>query len=345
MDVIKTNFIELLPKIKKSIDEADFIAIDTELTGLGKERTFNLFDTQAERYSKIRQTSFDYLMIQLGLTAFHSSDRDSNTFTCECYNFYIFPYKANGASKSFDRSFLVQPSALSFLVNHDFDFNKWIKEGITYLNIEEEEKFLESLKKREEEKQEGSKNYVPEEHKKFIDEFMNSLQNFVQDSKRDRLELSPCSAYRRKLIYESAKRSQFDNIRLSTCQVSSNSSNRFIAIDKVPKEQQMIDQENLILETIGMSKVVQHLIQSKKPVVGHNVLLDLMHIIHHFIAPLPDSYCDFKNMLKELFPYCYDTKLIASASQFKELLPSMICHCISLLILSSCFNFYRHSPS
>ena len=33
MDVLKNNFAELLPTIKQAIDEANFIAIDTELTG------------------------------------------------------------------------------------------------------------------------------------------------------------------------------------------------------------------------------------------------------------------------------------------------------------------------
>jgi poly(A)-specific ribonuclease len=34
MEVIKDNFHELFPIVQKAIEEADFIAIDTELTGV-----------------------------------------------------------------------------------------------------------------------------------------------------------------------------------------------------------------------------------------------------------------------------------------------------------------------
>jgi poly(A)-specific ribonuclease len=66
------------------------------------------------------------------------------------------------------------------------------------------------------------------------------------------------------------------------------------------KEKEAKDAERDAAETInldeamGFSKVVRHLASSGKTVVGHNMLLDLCHTVHQFIAPLPEEYHDFK---------------------------------------------------
>ncbi len=52
MQVTKDNFQTELPKIKRAIDECDFLAFDTELTGLssGKHAKINALDTIEQRY-------------------------------------------------------------------------------------------------------------------------------------------------------------------------------------------------------------------------------------------------------------------------------------------------------
>lgn len=41
---------------------------------------------------------------------------------------------------------------------------------------------------------------------------------------------------------------------------------------------------------------------SRKLVVGHNMLLDVCHIIGQFIQPLPDDVRDFKKLAHKVFP-------------------------------------------
>uniref|UniRef100_T1KBC3 Uncharacterized protein n=1 Tax=Tetranychus urticae TaxID=32264 RepID=T1KBC3_TETUR len=97
------------------------------------------------RYLKIKNSISQYLLIQYGLSCFTKSSTD-NSYSCASYNFYIFPYKVPGANNYKDKSFLCQPSALTFLSGHNFDFNKWIREGISYMNLEEETHLTETLK-------------------------------------------------------------------------------------------------------------------------------------------------------------------------------------------------------
>ena len=44
---------------------------------------------------------------------------------------------------------------------------------------------------------------------------------------------------------------------------------------------------------IGFTKVVKMLIESKKPLVGHNPQYDLLFIHEKFIGPLPEDFIDF----------------------------------------------------
>ncbi|CDW79233.1 poly-specific ribonuclease parn-like domain-containing protein 1-like [Stylonychia lemnae] len=59
---------------------------------------------------------------------------------------------------------------------------------------------------------------------------------------------------------------------------------------------------------IGFSKVIEELINSKKPLVGHNMLFDMMFLYQQFIDELPPTLKEFVAK----FPLVYDTKAIAS---------------------------------
>ena len=57
MEVTADNFHEVLPVVEKAIDDATFVAIDGEFTGLslGTEGTpQNAMDTADERYAKVQ---------------------------------------------------------------------------------------------------------------------------------------------------------------------------------------------------------------------------------------------------------------------------------------------------
>lgn len=47
-----------------------------------------------------------------------------------------------------DQRFLCQTSSIDFLISQGFDFNKLFKEGISYLNLNEENKYLQYLEEK-----------------------------------------------------------------------------------------------------------------------------------------------------------------------------------------------------
>lgn len=75
MDVVKDNFEELLPQITAAIDEADFIAMDAEMSGINSSNLKpNFLDTVEERYKRTAATVPDFLIIEFGLCMFKWND-------------------------------------------------------------------------------------------------------------------------------------------------------------------------------------------------------------------------------------------------------------------------------
>ena len=79
------------------------------------------------------------------------------------------------------------------------------------------------------------------------------------------------------------------------------------------KRQQEVEIANLANYELGFSLVVQELIKYKKPLVGHNMFLDLLFFYEQFIDNLPDHLEDFLQQMNRLFPSVYDTKCIATS--------------------------------
>lgn len=325
MDVTRHNFVEILPELEKVISECDFAAIDTELSGLRREKLLNLFDLPGDRYRKLKECIQGYMLIQFGLSCF-KRDSASDSYQVHSYNFYIFPQKVPGVPKAInERTFAMQSSALTFLVSHGFDFNKLVRDGISFLNNEEERvcrEALEALNNKEDNNTPFSPTLIPDEHKQFIANILEEVRKFVNDERRSKLDLTPCTPFKRKLIYEALRSQKYqDCLDTTTVSVAQNSSERFISISKTDKDMKAKIQVELLTEVIGFSKVVQMIIQHQKPIVGHNVLLDVMHTIDQFVSPIPKFYDEFKVLVSSLFPTIYDTKHIASSSPFKDLIP------------------------
>jgi len=66
---------------------------------------------------------------------------------------------------------------------------------------------------------------------------------------------------------------------------------------------------------MGFSLVVQAMIESKKPIIGHNCMYDWLYLFNQFIGPLPETYLQFSQQWHERFPYTYDTKVLAYNSK------------------------------
>jgi hypothetical protein len=56
------------------------------------------------------------------------------------------------------------------------------------------------------------------------------------------------------------------------------------------------------------------LIKAKKPLIGHNMLYDVLYLYQQFVADLPDTFLEFREKWVSLFPMTFDTKVLTSNS-------------------------------
>merc|ERR1719187_2261122 len=86
MEITSANFKDRLPEIEKAIETATFVSIDGEFTGLNVLKGISSLDTPAERYTKIKDSARQFLLVQFGLCAFHY-DEKTDGYNYTCYNF------------------------------------------------------------------------------------------------------------------------------------------------------------------------------------------------------------------------------------------------------------------
>ena len=79
--------------------------------------------------------------------------------------------------------------------------------------------------------------------------------------------------------------------------------------------EEQIQLSELYESELGFTKVIQMLIDAKKPLVGHNPQYDVAFMYEQFIAPLPASFIEFCQEWRKFFPLIYDTKCIFAQFQ------------------------------
>lgn len=322
----------------QAIEEADFFAIDGEFSGISDGPSVtaltNGFDTPEERYQKLKKHSMDFLLFQFGLCTFKYDYTDSKYIT-KSFNFYVFPKPFNRSSP--DVKFVCQSSSIDFLASQGFDFNKVFRNGIPYLNQEEERQLREQYdEKRLQSNGAGALSYVspntskcpvtiPEDQKKFIDQVVEKIEDLLQSEENKNLDLDPCTGFQRKLIYQTLSWKYPKGIHVETLETEKKE--RYIVVSKVDEEerkrreqQKHAKEQEELNDAVGFSRVIHAIANSGKLVIGHNMLLDVMHTVHQFYCPLPADLNEFKEMTTCVFPRLLDTKLMASTQPFKDII-------------------------
>ncbi|KAL7979327.1 hypothetical protein Chor_015351 [Crotalus horridus] len=375
---LSADFKSALGTVYQAVEDADFLAIDGEFSGISDGPSVsaltNGFDTPEERYQKLRKHSMDFLLFQFGLCTF-KYDHTESKYIMKSFNFYIFPKPFNRTSP--DVKFVCQSSSIDFLANQGFDFNKVFRNGIPYLNQEEERQLQEQYEeKRSQANGLGGLAYmspgaakppsaVPEDQKKFIEKVVERIEDLLQNEENTTVQLEPCTGFQRKLIYQTLSWKYPKGIHVETVETEKVTSSAFSIshlegaihdhqqsgrrgaqekrageaskragrcpqclcqdrdglaglrtvsqlqwerlIRRNPGLNQARDspwsfhlQEEL-KDAVGFSRVIHALANSGKLVVGHNMLLDVMHTIHQFYCFLPEVG-GFFLALKSAFP-------------------------------------------
>ncbi len=146
MELVSRDFDRMEYELLKYIEDSDYISFDLEMTGIENDKNNSLIDTPENRYLKYKLTSEKYSIIQLGISFFIKKQNPNNSneilYDCFPYNLYLFPNSKDLKELSQDELNL-EIKCMLFNRKGKIDFNKWVTEGIHYLN---ERQYRESYK-------------------------------------------------------------------------------------------------------------------------------------------------------------------------------------------------------
>ncbi|XP_064564189.1 poly(A)-specific ribonuclease PNLDC1 isoform X3 [Zonotrichia leucophrys gambelii] len=317
MEVGAEGFAQHLPRLRRRILRAAFMALDVEFTGLHSTSVQNnepsLFDSPAERYGKARHSVQRFTLVQLGLAIF--SKENSNKYVVHSYNFFLFP-STLGIK---DVEFTLSASSIQFLSHYGFDYNKFLKDGIPYMN-EVQEKILRQHLLAGTWKVCSTNNADRDVLKKAIAEVTTWIGAAKEE---DTMVLQDLSGYHM-IEVQLVLRQALENVWTEPL------GDKKVMVKKVsPEHRQLLENSSydrcqkklILLSARGFTNLFQILVKVKKPLVGHNMLMDLMHLHDKFYRPLPESYEEFKRNIHNLFPVIIDTKTVTKSMQKKCLFP------------------------
>ena len=344
MEIVFSNYEREEKKIINFIKESDYISFDLEMTGIENDKNNIIIDTPKNRYIKYKKTADKYSIIQLGLTIFKKDKTDPNLYNCYPYNFYLFP-NANDLKALSQDNMNFEIKSMIFNSNGKIDFNKWINEGIYYLNKKQYRQLYINITKNNinnddffidttfmEQKPadlELAENTIKEIKDNFIDAqisansyIIDCMPKFILYYIKKRLPNNlyfkeNCKVFRNwcTLITKFNTKEQKEEL------YKNDVLNQLRELEHKKGVKKIIDAifNKVVYGSMNINEQSDEDIIKKTKLIGHNMSLDLMFIISNLGDSLPEEYIEFKNVIKNNFENIYDTKLLFEEFKKNEL--------------------------
>uniref|UniRef100_A0A8C3Y7A3 PARN like, ribonuclease domain containing 1 n=1 Tax=Catharus ustulatus TaxID=91951 RepID=A0A8C3Y7A3_CATUS len=293
MEVGAESFAGCLPRLRRRILRATFVG-----ERLGRLVRPHLFDSPAERYVKARQSVQRFTLLQLGKSGSDTESGFPRLYVVHSYNFFLFPSTLGIR----DVEFTLSASSIQFLSHYGFDFNKFLKNGIPYMNEVQEKILRQHLLA-------GTWKVCSCANRDVLKKAIDEVTSWIDAAKEeDTMILQDLNGMKQ---------------CLSEAPVASECSFQVMVKKVSPEHRQLLENSShdhcqkklILLSARGFTNLFQILVKAKKPLVGHNMLMDLMHLHDKFYRPLPESYEEFKKNIHNLFPVIIDTKTVTKSVQ------------------------------
>ena len=317
MDIDLRNYQKKRPSIQEDITNSSFISFDFEFTGLttipqGRE---NEFQDEEEHYQRIRQICCNFGLLQLGLTCFIYKE---GRYHPHCYNIYV---RNPPKGKDMTNLMVVDVDSMDFLCNNNMDFSRVFKYGITSRRLGEKDKLVEEIKRRFTEKKEHEIQILGHEDEKILHSIEQRLVDEVEKEKKEVVidfhKKILLNFLKKKYNFVFCERKNKEDFKELEFPVKAGKGFFLIPSYEV-SEEGVVDQawlEEQVHEEMGLSSLVETIINRRVPIVGHYLRLDIGFLYHYFIHQLPESVAEFEAGVTKHFPLMFDTKVISKVVQ------------------------------
>ncbi|KAJ2537960.1 hypothetical protein EV175_006569, partial [Coemansia sp. RSA 1933] len=230
-------------------------------------------------------------------------------YEAQPFNFNVFPCTAVGRVPV-ETHFGCKNTAFEFLARNSFDFNKWVYSGIPYLRAEDTERIRAERAALLTNRQTMA---VGDDRisRAFVKDVERALKTFVDSGERT-MRLETANGYQRKIVHDMVSRHDTLGTRgldgnIEIFRATKKEMAKFTA-----KKLKMLDAS--IDEARGFCAVIDLLSKARKPVVGHNMPLDVLHAFSKFHRALPPTRAEFEQAVSRFLPVLIDTKYIIEST-------------------------------
>lgn len=305
MEVTSDNFEPAMVKLEAALSspQLSFMSFDEEMSGIGFAGvSFGemnaLGDRPCDRYAKMRRVASSFGLIQLGLTVWHQVGGE---LVAHPFNIYVFPVGESG------NDVLLSPSAVDFLNRHGMSWSTWLQKGVSYMNEESERRAREEPVERRERMELSNDTDTA-----FCRRELERVAS-LQSGQSLELAANPNAGVRRYLYQEiELRHPTFITEKLPGFRIGVRVPTHGEATKA--KEHRAREREAKLARDIGARRVflaMRRACRAGTPIVGHNCWFDLLFLMQHMDAPLPETYAEWKRRAYSHFPNIYDTKVLA----------------------------------
>lgn len=149
MDIDRFNFWEKLPSILKTISEAQYVAVDLEMSGIHvnqfRDTPVPTKPTLEDAYEDALMAAELYTILQFGFTCI-SWDQEKKSYVTKTFNVPLYPgiiaddCPSRDLSTTMNRIIRFSTKTLAFLEKNGFDFLDVFHKGVPYLSAKERDK-------------------------------------------------------------------------------------------------------------------------------------------------------------------------------------------------------------
>lgn len=312
MKVTMDNFEETLPLVRSAIAECDFMSMDFELSGLFPRTvntSFTSFDTPQHRYENASQCARTFIPIQFGLCTTKWEATDAR-YSTQSFTFFIHPHCGKRGYQ-----FASDLSSLKFLSSQNFDFNTLFAKGIPFLSREKHASIVELANEAASEGTKRADMPLSDRDRTFVKETLETIKGWLE-STETKLQLPACNSFLIRVLYQEIPKHHPDltlthaaveGQKWRAMTLSRLSESERTALAEKEEADRVLRQERMG----GFRRVVDLMCAAKKPLIGHNALIDLCHFSYYFLGALPESVIEFGQALLDEFPQVIDTKYLA----------------------------------
>lgn len=298
MDITKYNQHLALADFAREVERCDFCAIDQEMTGVDVPGAIPPMGASPEDVYYAKRIAVEaYNAFQMGIALFTKAD--NNSYEVRPYNFYLL--NSTGDLR-------LSLPAISFLAANNMTFQTWLTSGLSFCNQQEEQAF--------EAKRDVS--FSGEAEQAAAEIFAAATDECLSADGDPPVKELSCTidlARRLKLLVERRSDSRvfvFYEGRPSLAQKIKFTFRKLGETEWVAKKElKALQQKRERSQALGFRQFWKTLVDSKKPIVGHNFMQDIMFMFHMHQEPLPQEYAHFKQQVQSCLPVIYDTKTIS----------------------------------